>query len=176
MTSPSATAKILTLALKLETRGFRIIDADPGAGIRLEFLVSRCESQYEVPHERARVDPRSQTATSQYITGGILQREVGATAKAIVKEIAFNRWTNYARAKDVAELNAAEKADVILRRDRQTVAEKLRIHYVIRKRSVSAAVLINVGAHVDRSVETDSVIWWGRGRRDLLVFRCRPGK
>ena len=49
-----------------------------------------------------------------------LQGEVSATAKAIVKEVAFNRWTNYARAKDVTEFNAAEEADVILRVDLQS--------------------------------------------------------
>ena len=50
----------------------------------------------------------------------IPQGEVSATPKAIVKEVAFNRWTNYARAKDVTEFNAAEKADVILRVDIQS--------------------------------------------------------
>ena len=48
------------------------------------------------------------------------QGEVSATSKAIVKEVAFNRWTNYARAKDVTEFNAAEKADVIFRVDCQS--------------------------------------------------------
>ena len=54
------------------------------------------------------------------VTKAIPQGEVSATAKAIVKEVAFNRWTNYARAKDVTEFNAAEKADVILRVDLQS--------------------------------------------------------
>ena len=54
------------------------------------------------------------------VTKAIPQGEVSATAKAIVKEIAFNRWTNYARAKDVTEFNAAEKADIILRVDLQS--------------------------------------------------------
>ena len=54
------------------------------------------------------------------VVKAIPQGEVSATAKAIVKEVAFNRWTNYARAKDVTEFNAAEKADVILRVDLQS--------------------------------------------------------
>ena len=34
---------------ELGARRFGIIDADAGAGIRLEFLVSRCESQDKFP-------------------------------------------------------------------------------------------------------------------------------
>src|SRR5438105_15749750 len=123
MTSPSATAKILTLALKLETRGFRIIDADPGAGIRLEFLVSRCESQYEVRHERARINPRSRVPLCQKITVCFPQGEVTAAPNAIVKEVAFNRWTNYTRSENVTEFNAAKKSDVIFGIDSESVSE-----------------------------------------------------
>jgi hypothetical protein len=50
----------------------------------------------------------------------IPQGEVSATPKAIVKEVAFNGWTKYAGAKDVTQFDAAEKADIILRRDVQT--------------------------------------------------------
>ena len=64
------------------------------------------------------------------VTKAIPQGEVSATAKAIVKEVAFNRWTNYARAKDVTEFNAAEKANVILRVDLQS-GIKIPIGYVV---------------------------------------------
>ena len=103
----------------------------------------------------------------------IPQGEVSATAKAIVKEVAFNRGTNYARAEDVTEFNAAEKADVILRVDLQSGIKIpigwVDIAVVTRKRSGSAAVLIDIRAHVDRSVETDSIIRRRRRRRDLLI-------
>ena len=102
----------------LDPRRFGIVNADPAARIRLKS--SRCESQDEVRHERARIDPSSHVALCNNVTKAIPQGEVSATAKAIVKEIAFNRWTNYARAKDVTEFNAAVKADVILRRDLQS--------------------------------------------------------
>ena len=46
----------------LYTRRFGIVNADPGARIRLESLVSRCESQNEVRHERARIDPSGHVA------------------------------------------------------------------------------------------------------------------
>ena len=47
----------LTGVSDLDARRFGIVNANPGAGIRLEFLVSRCESQDEVPHEHAGIDP-----------------------------------------------------------------------------------------------------------------------
>ena len=98
----------------LDPRRFGIVNADTGARIRLKSFVSRCESQDEVRHKRARIDPSGHVALGYGVTKAIAQGEVSATAKAIVKEVAFNRWTNYARAKDVTEFNAAEKADVIL--------------------------------------------------------------
>src|SRR4030095_11563790 len=102
-----------------------------------------------------------------------------ATPKAIVKEVAFNRWTKYARAKDVTEFNAAEKTDIILRRDVQSET-KIRTARVpksfTRKRSVSSAVLIDVRAHVDRAVKTDPVKFGRRRRRGDLFVRDRlPG-
>src|SRR4030095_13278243 len=63
----------------LGPRSFGIVNADPGAGIRLESLVSRCESQNEVPHERARIDPSSHVALCQHVAKGIPQGEVSAT-------------------------------------------------------------------------------------------------
>ena len=107
------------------------------------------------------------------VVKAIPQGEVSATAKAIVKEVAFDRWTNYARAKDVTEFNAAEKADVILRVDRQS-GIKIPIGYVVnavvtRKHSGIAAVLIDVCAHVDRTVKAESICIHRRRRRDLLI-------
>src|SRR5437764_7386205 len=107
----------------LDARRFGIVNADPGAGIRLEFLVSRCESQDKVPHERARINPSSRVPLCQHITKRIPQGEVTAAPKAIVKEVAFSRWTNYTRAENVTEFNAAKKADVIFRRESESVSE-----------------------------------------------------
>ena len=58
-----------------------------------------------------------------HITQEIPQGEVTATPKAIVKEVAFNRWTNYTRAKNVTEFNAAKKSDVIFRAEFQSVSK-----------------------------------------------------
>src|SRR5205823_845349 len=99
--------------LDLGPRGFCIIDADPAADIRLES--PKRESQDEVPHERARVNPRSRVPLCQHVTKGIPQGEVGATPKAIVKEVSLNRRTNHACEKDVTEFDPAEKADIIFR-------------------------------------------------------------
>src|SRR2546423_9075909 len=103
---------------------FGIVNADPSADIRLEFLVSRCESQDEVPHERARINPSSRVPLCQHITKRIPQGEVTAAPKAIVKEVAFNRWTNYTRAKNVTEFNAAKKSDVIFWVHFETISEE----------------------------------------------------
>ena len=53
----------------------------------------------------------------------IPQGEVSTAPKAIVKEVAFNRWTNYARAENVTEFNAAKKADVIFRAEFRVSSE-----------------------------------------------------
>src|SRR4029077_3184797 len=159
-------------------RGFGVVNADPGASIRLEPPTLGRDSQNEVEHERARIDPGGHVALCNSVTKAIPQGEVSATAKAIVKEVAFNRGTNYARAKHVTQFNAAEKANVILRVDLQS-GIKIPIGYVVnavvtRKRSGSAAVLIDIRPRVDRSVETESIHWWWWRRRDLLVdFRSR---
>src|SRR5438552_12767012 len=108
---------------ELGARRFGIVNADPSADIRLEFLVSRCESQDKVPHERARINPSGHVTLCQHITKRIPQGEVTAAPKAIVKEVAFSRWTNYTRAENVTEFNAAKKADVIFRRESESVSE-----------------------------------------------------
>ena len=46
----------------LDPRRFGIVNADPASDIRLEFLVSTCESQNEVRQERASVDPSGHVA------------------------------------------------------------------------------------------------------------------
>src|SRR6478609_1173549 len=176
MTCPAASVDWDTTGYgvhNLDPRRFGIVNANAGAGIRLKSSFSRCESQNEVRHERARIDPSSHVALCYNVIKAIPQGEVSATAKAIVKEVAFNRWTNYARAKDVTEFNAAEKADVILRVDLQS-GIKIPIGYVVnavvtRKRSGSAAVLIDIRTRVDGSVETESIHWWWWRRRDLLI-------
>src|SRR6266436_9018524 len=109
-------------ALELGTSGFRIVNADTRACIRLES--SERESPDKVPHKRARVNPGSRTAAPQYITLRISQGEVSAAPKAVVKEVSFNGGTKYACTKDITEFDSAEKADVILWRDLERVSEK----------------------------------------------------
>src|SRR6476646_5848391 len=157
----------------LDPRRCGIVNADPTAGIRLKSSFSRCKSQDEVRHERARIDPSGHVALCYNVIKAIPQGDVGATAKAIVKEVAFNRWTNYARAKDVAEFNAAEKADIIFRRDFQS-GIKIPIGYVVntvvtRKHSVVAAVLIDVRSGIDCTVKAESVCIHRWRRRDLFI-------
>src|SRR5881394_1475547 len=111
MTSPPASVDGDSAGIgvcELGASRFGIVNADPSADIRLEFLVSGCESQDEVPHERARINPSSRVPLCQHITKRIPQGEVTAAPKAIVKEVAFNRWTNYTRAENVTEFNAAK--------------------------------------------------------------------
>src|SRR5216110_2124323 len=101
---------------------FGIVNADPGAGIRLESLVSRCESQDEVRHERTSVDPsghvalvsRKHRGTARAGCERFVQGEISPTPEAIIEEIAFNGWPNYARTKDVTQFDAAKETDVIL--------------------------------------------------------------
>jgi hypothetical protein len=78
----------------LDARRFSVINADAGAGIRLEFLVSRRESQDEVRHERARIDPSSHVGlASRKLRGStregrerLVQGEISPTPEAIIKE------------------------------------------------------------------------------------------
>jgi hypothetical protein len=88
----------------LNTRRFGIVNADPAARIRLESLVSRCESQDKVRHERAGIDPGCHVGLASCKLRGsarggrerLVQGEISPASEAIIKEIAFNGWTNYA--------------------------------------------------------------------------------
>src|SRR5207247_8181909 len=136
----------------LDPRRFGIVNADSGAGIRLESLVSRCESQDEVRHERTSVNPsghvalvsRKHRGTARAGRERFVQGEISPTPEAIIEEIAFNGWPNYARTKDVTQFDAAKEPDVIFRVDFEIGSEKRRIRIIIRKRSSSAAVLIDI--------------------------------
>src|SRR6266516_2779814 len=108
--------------LELGTSGFRIVNANPGADIRLES--SERESRDEVPHKRTGVNPGSRAAASQDITKGIPQREVSAAPEAIVKEIPFNGRPKHACEKDVTEFDPAKKTNVVFRADSEAVSEK----------------------------------------------------
>ena len=159
--SPATVIKSTVGSLELRTRGFRIVNADPGPDIRLES--SKRESRDEVPHKRTSVNPGSRAAASQDITKGIPQREVSAAPEAIVKEISFNGRPKHACEKDVTEFDPAKKSDVIFRGDLKSISE------LILKSSVAAAVLKDIRSGVNRAVKTESVKFrrWGRG--DLLV-------
>src|SRR5436305_15152279 len=116
----------------LGPRRFGIVNADPGAGIRLESLVSRCESQDEVRHERTGVNPSGHVAlVSRKLRGTaragrerFVQGEVSPTPEAIIEEITFNGWPNYARTKDVTQFDAARETDVIFRVHVESRSEK----------------------------------------------------
>src|SRR5215471_20615210 len=97
----------------LDPRSFGVVNADPGAGIRLELPSWRPKSQNEVKHKGGRINPSGHVALCNEITIRFPQREVGATPKAIVEPVALNCWTNNARAKDITELDSTIKPDVI---------------------------------------------------------------
>ncbi len=158
----SAGAKAATRRAEVETRGFRIINADPRTGIRLES--SKREPRDEVAHKRTSVNKGGRAAVSQ--DRAIRQREgsVSATSKAVVKEVPFNSRTKYACAKNVPELDPTEKTDVILRVNSQGVSK------LILENSGSTAVLIGVGTHVNSAVKTSAVNYRRRWWYNLLVF------
>jgi len=171
MTSPAASVDRDSTSYgiyDLGPRRFGIVNADARADVRLESLVSRCESQDEVRHKRARIDPSGRVALRHNVVKGIPQGEVGATPKAVIKEITFNGRTNQTRTKDVTEFNAAKEADVIFWVNFETVSEERRIRIVIRKSPSVTAVLIDVCPRVDRTVKAESIHWWW-WRRNLLV-------
>src|SRR6266498_2177260 len=158
MTLPSAPVKGATRTSDVDASGFRKVNAHPRTDIRLES--SKRESRDEVPHKRTSVNEGSPAVVSHHDTIDC-QGRVSAASKAVVKEVSFNRRTKYACAKDVTTLDAAKKTNVVFRVDNETVSE------LIRKSFGPATVLIDIGSHVDRAVETESVKWrWNRG--DLL--------
>ena len=55
---------------------------------------------------------------------GSLKVKFSAALKPVVKEVAFNGRTKYTRAKNVTELDAAEKTDVIFWAHFETVSEE----------------------------------------------------
>src|SRR5947207_7507560 len=125
MTSPPASVDGDSAGIGVGELGasrFGIVNADPSADIRLEFLVSRCESQDEVPHKGAGIDPSGHVTLCQHITKRIPQGDVTAAPKAIVKEVAFNRWTYYPCAEYVTEFSSVKKSDVICGIDGDSVS------------------------------------------------------
>src|SRR5438094_9709786 len=104
----------------LGPRRFGIVNADPGAGIRLESLVSRCEWQDEVRHERTSINPsghvalvsRTHRGTARAARERFVQGEISPTPEAIIEEIAFNGRPNYARTKNFTQSDAAKETDV----------------------------------------------------------------
>src|SRR6266853_6929064 len=46
----------------LDPRRLGIVNANAAAGIRLKSLVAPCEAEEEIPHKRARINPRSHVA------------------------------------------------------------------------------------------------------------------
>jgi hypothetical protein len=101
---------------------FREVNADSGTGIRLES--SKRESQNEVPHKGARINPSSCVPLCHNVTKRIPQGEVSAAPETLVKEVSLKGGTNYACKKNVTEFDAAIKANVILRVHLQTVSKK----------------------------------------------------
>jgi hypothetical protein len=160
--------------LDLDPSGFCIVNANTRTEIRVELLVSRCESQNEVPQGRASVGPGGHVPLLSAKNGRtirarrerLMQREVSPASEAIIKEISLEGRTNPARAKDVTQFDAAKKTDVIFWVHLETVSEK---------RSVSSAVLIDVCPHVDAIVKIGAPIHRRRWRRDLFVFDSRIG-
>src|SRR4030095_3534746 len=167
MIFPSARAEASIRAGEVYPGGFGIVNADACAGVGLKF--AKCEAPNKIRHECSGVNKGSRACLSEYVPVCKPHGGVSATPEAIVKEVPFNGWTKCACAKDVTELNAPEKADVILRAKRESVSK------LICKNPVTAPVLINVGPHVDRAIKAGAIEDRRRLRRDLLVFR-RSGK
>src|SRR5204862_918812 len=160
----SAGAKAAARRAEVETRGFRIINADPRTGIRLES--SKREPRDEVAHKCTSVNKGGRAAASQDSAIRQGQGSISAAPKAVVKEVPLNRRTKYASAKNVTCFETAEKTDIIFRVDSESISK------LICKNSRSTAVLIDIRPRVDRAVKTESVKlrrwrWWC----NLLVFR-----
>ena len=121
MACASAGAKTAARRAEVETRGFRIVNADPRTGIRLE--PSKREPRDEVTHKCTSVNKAGRAAASQDSAIRQGQGSISAAPKAVVKEVPFNRRTKYASAKDVTRFDAAKKPDVIFRIDSESVSE-----------------------------------------------------
>ena len=160
MTCTSTGAEASIRAGEVCPGGLGKVNADPSADVWLKF--SKREAPDEIRHERASINKGSRTGLSEYVPVCKPNGGISTTPEAVVKEVPFNGWTKYACGKDVTEFDAAEKTDVIFRGDLKSVSE------LIRKSSVSAAVLKDIRPHVDRAVKTCSIKWWWRWR-DLLV-------
>ncbi len=145
----SAGAKAAARRAEVETRGFRIVNADPRTGIRLES--SKREPRDEVAHKCTSVNKGGRAAVSQ--DRAIRQREgsVSAAPKAVVKEVPFNGRTKYASAKDVTQFDAAKKADIIFWINSESISK------LVFEDSGSTAVLIDIRPGVNRPVKTESV-------------------
>ncbi len=92
----------------------------------------------------------------------LAQCEISVAPKAVIEKISFDGRANYAGAKDVTKFDAAEKTDLIVRMDLDSVGgEKIEL---IGKCSGVAAVLKQVGAEINCPIKTGSV-----------KFRCRWG-
>src|SRR4030095_6707098 len=167
---PATGAKAAARCGDVEAGGFRKVNADACAGVWLKF--AKRESPNEIRHERTSVNKASRAAVSQDSAIRQGQGSISPTPKAVVKEVPFKGRTKYTGAKDITELDAPEKADVIFWVNGESVSK------LVLENSGSAPVLINVGAHIDCSVKARPIIngWWRR-RCDLLIFRRgRPGK
>src|SRR5262249_41069540 len=119
--------------LDLDPRRFGVVNADPGAGIRLELPSWRPKSQNDVKHKGACIDPschvglvsRKSRRAARDRRERLGQGEISPAPEAIVEEISLNSGTNDAgQRKDVTQFDAAEKADVIFRVHLQSGSEK----------------------------------------------------
>src|SRR5262249_35162340 len=88
VTSPAASAEGFAVGpCEIETREFRVVNADPTADIRLEPATFGRVSKNEVRQPHATVESVTRVAASDDITIGCPQGEVGVSVKAVVKGI-----------------------------------------------------------------------------------------
>src|ERR1041384_162926 len=100
-----------------------VVNANPRAGIRLEPPSCRPNSQNDVKHKGARIEPSSPVALAirknrRTVRAGrerLIQIEISPTPEAIVKEVSLNGGTNHPirGAKDVTQFDATIETDVI---------------------------------------------------------------
>ena len=121
MTCTSAGAEAPIRAGEVCPGGLGKVNADASTDVGLKF--SKRESPDEIRHERASVNKGSRAGLAEYVPVCKPNGGISTTPEAVVKEVPFNGWTKYACAKDVTELNTAEKADVILRVNGESVSK-----------------------------------------------------